>query len=317
MGAYEGVILAAGHGSRMGPFGETMPKPIVPVCNKPLMAYQLESLRTVGVRKVFVVIGHLGHRIIQTMGDGSEYGVEIEYVEQQKRLGIAHALGQLERYLTRPFLVVLGDIFFDCPNLYRMFEAFQDREAAAVLAAKREADPEVVKLHAAILEDERGRVKRIIEKPRHASTNLRSCGLYLFSLNVFDAIRRTPRTALRDEYEITDSVQILVEYEQGVYTADVVDWDINVTFVDDLVTCCVHELRRRGVPHIEGRGCRIPAGTELVDTVLGDEVVIERPCRLERCVILPGTRLADGADRTGDVVGRAHEPIGGDEEELV
>ena len=74
------MILAAGHGSRMGPFGDAVPKPIAPVCNRPLLAYQLDHLRTIGIEDVVIVIGHLGHRIIQAMGDGSAYGVRIRYV---------------------------------------------------------------------------------------------------------------------------------------------------------------------------------------------------------------------------------------------
>jgi len=276
----------------------------VPICNKPLMAYQLEHMREHGIDEVFVVIGHLGHRIIQTLGDGSDYGMRIEYVEQQKRLGIAHALGQLERHIDRPFLLILGDIFFDCPaGLGPMFRDFETYQPAAVLAAKDEADPEIVKLHAAIVADGHGNVRRIIEKPRHAPTSLRSCGLYLFDLTVFDAIRRTPRTALRDEYELTDSVQILIEYEYPVRVAEVVDWDVNVTFVEDLVACCVHQLRRMGVDHLVGRDCALADGVRLVDTVVGDNVTIREPVILERCVVLSGTTLDGGDDQHDRVIG--------------
>ena len=151
---YQGVILAAGHGSRMGPFGEEMPKPIVPICNKPLLAYQLEYMKSVGIDEVFIVIGHLGHRITQTLGDGSRFGLRIRYVEQQHRLGIAHAVGQLERHITRPFLLMLGDIFFEVPHLDRMMEEMEENGAMAVLAVKEETDAEAVTLACADLIDE-------------------------------------------------------------------------------------------------------------------------------------------------------------------
>ena len=86
---YQGVILAAGHGSRMGPFGEQLPKPIAPICNKPLLAYQLEHMHALGIEDVIIVIGHLGHHISDTLGDGADYGVRIQYVEQKERLGLA------------------------------------------------------------------------------------------------------------------------------------------------------------------------------------------------------------------------------------
>ena len=100
--SYQGVILAAGHGSRMGPFGEFLPKPIVPICNRPLLSYQLDYMRAMGVVEVFIVIGHLGHRIMETVGDGKDDGLTIRYIEQEQRLGLAHAVGQLERHLDRP-----------------------------------------------------------------------------------------------------------------------------------------------------------------------------------------------------------------------
>lgn len=299
---YQGVILAAGHGSRMGPFGEQMPKPIAPICNKPLMAYQLEHLRSLGIEDVLVVIGHLGHRITQVLGDGSAYGVRIQYVEQEKRLGLAHAVGQLERHISNPFVLLLGDIFFDVPDLAQMQREFEAHRPAAVLAVMEETDIAAVKKNFSVLLREDGTVRRVIEKPRHVPNMLKGCGLYLFDLPIFDAIRRTPRTAMRDEYELTDSIQILIDFEYEVRIARVVDWDMNLTFIGDLIACCVRELRRLGKDSVVGRDCALAEGVTLVDTCVGDGVRILRPCRLERCVVLPGVTLDDGHYYTDTVI---------------
>src|SRR5438105_3303445 len=96
--AQMGVILAAGKGTRMVPFSEHYPKPILPVGNKPLVAHQLESLHALGVRDVIIVIGHLGHEVVRVLGDGERYGLSFKYVEQEETLGIAHALSRLERH---------------------------------------------------------------------------------------------------------------------------------------------------------------------------------------------------------------------------
>ncbi len=300
--SYQGVILAAGHGSRMGPFGEMMPKPIVPICNTPLLAYQIESMRSIGITDLCIVIGHLGHRIIQTLGDGSAYGVKIRYVEQEKRLGIAHAVGQLERYLDSPFLLMLGDIYFELPDLGAMVRVMEEREAQAVLAVKEEQDLEVVKRNFAVLTRDDGSVRRVIEKPRHVPNRMKGCGLYLFDLVIFDAIRRTPRTALRDEYELTDSIQILIDYDARVLVAPVVEWDMNITYIGDLIECCRRQLKARGQTQLVGADCQVAAGVELVDTVLGDGVRVTRPARLERCVVLPGAVLAEGRNYTDCVI---------------
>jgi dTDP-glucose pyrophosphorylase len=300
-GRYQGVILAAGHGSRMGPFGEEMPKPIVPICNQPLLAYQLEQMRGLGIEDVVVVIGHLGHHITQTLGNGAQYGVRIQYVEQERRLGLAHAVGQLERHLDRPFLLMLGDIFFEAPRLAAMAEEFEAHQAAAVLAVKEEPDPAAIKKNFSIYLRDDGSVRRVIEKPRHLENRLKGCGLYLFDERIFDGIRRTPRTAMRDEYELTDSIQILIDYGYPVRVAPVVEWDMNITYIGDLIACCVFELRKRGLSSLVGQGCSLAPGIELVDTVLGDGVTITRAVRLERCVVLTGTML-DGETGYADAV---------------
>jgi dTDP-glucose pyrophosphorylase len=307
-GKYQGVILAAGHGSRMGPFGELYPKPIVPICNKPLLAYQLEYLRNAGVEDVVIVIGHLGYRITQALGDGSAFGVRIRYVEQEKRLGIAHAVGQLEPHIDRPFLLFLGDIFFEVPDLSPMFAEMEERGAAGVLAVKEEEDPEAIKRNFSVQLREDGTVRRVIEKPRHVPNALKGCGLYLFDLPVFDAIRRTPRTALRDEYELTDSIQILIDLDYPVRIAPVVTWDMNVTVIDDLIACCTRQLRNMGQRQLVGSGVQIAPGAELVDTVVGDGAVIRHPVRLERCVVLSGATVEGQRDYADTVFTRNGPP---------
>lgn len=299
---YQGVILAAGHGSRLGPFGKMLPKPIIPICNQPLLVYQLDYMRQLGINDVLIVIGHLGHRITQVLGDGSAFGVNITYVEQEKRLGIAHAVGQLEPVIDRPFMLFLGDIFFNLPDLGAMVRVMEENKAAAVLAVKEETDPEAVKRNFSVMLRDDGTVRRVIEKPRHIPNMLKGCGLYLFDLPIFDAIRRTPRTAMRDEYELTDSVQMLIDYEYDVRIAPVVEWDINVTYIGDLIQCNRHQLARLGLPALTGANCRIHEGARLVDTVLGDNVAITSPVTLERCVVLPGVEIGEGPAHYADSV---------------
>jgi len=131
---------------------------------------------------------------------------------------------------------------------------------------------------------------------------LKGCGLYLFDLPVFDAIRRTPRTAMRDEYELTDSIQILIDYEYAVRVAPVVTWDINLTYTHDLISCCLHQLRKLSVSSIVGEECNIVEGVELRNTVVGDRVSIRRPATLERCVVLSGVTLDGGQNYTDTVL---------------
>lgn len=299
---YQGVILAAGHGSRMGPFGGEFPKPIAPICNKPLLVYQLEYMRELGIEDVVIVIGHLGHHISQALGDGSQFGLRLRYVEQDKRLGLAHAVGQLEAHVDGPFLLMLGDIFFDVNNLSAMTDEFESGDTAAVLAVKEEADPEAIRRNFAVLLGEDGQVRRVIEKPLRVPNSMKGCGIYLFDPRIFEAVRRTPRTAMRDEYELTDSIQILIDYDYPVRVARVVDWDVNVTFIEDLITCCVHQLGKLNRPWMVGKECDIPERASLVDSVLGDRVHVEHGIKLERCVVLSDTVIDSASDLYDSVI---------------
>ena len=206
-----GVILAAGKGVRMFPFSEHYPKPILPVCNKPILAYQIEAMKKIGIDEVLVVVGHLGYKIVDALGNGSRYGVKIQYVDQGDTLGIAHAVYKLEDKINTPFLLFLGDIFFITQDLKTMISVFDPNEVSGVLATKIEEDPKAIARNFSVILDKKGYVKRLIEKPKHIQNNLKGCGIYLFGLDIFDSLRRTPRTAMRDEYEITDAIQIMVD----------------------------------------------------------------------------------------------------------
>src|SRR3954471_19375846 len=131
-----GAILAAGRGTRMTPFGEQYPKPLLPIGNRPLIEYQIETMREIGIREIAVLIGHKGYMITKVLGDGARFGVRLHYVEQMHVLGIAHAVGQLEKILTRPFLLMLGDIYFVQRDLGELVRIFRETGCASVLAAK-------------------------------------------------------------------------------------------------------------------------------------------------------------------------------------
>lgn len=284
-----GVILAAGKGSRIEPLSIYRPKPLLPVCNKPILQYQLEAMRRIGIRDAIIVVGHLKEGIVSRFGDGAWLDMNITYVEQKEKLGIAHAVGQLEPLVNHPFLLFLGDIFLLAPRLDELVEMFWERRAGAVLAVKHEAEPEKISRNFAVVLHPSGAVARVIEKPRFPTSDLKGCGVYAFNLSIFDAIRRTPRTAQRDEYELTNSIQILIEDGYPVYAADVVDLDINVTVAQDLLECNLVQLRSMGVDSVIGQGVTLPSGATVHHSILGDGVLVKHPIRIEESLILPGT----------------------------
>jgi len=287
-----GVILAAGKGTRIYPFSETLPKPILPVCNQPLLACQLEFLRDLGAQEVLIVIGHLGYTIVDALGDGSRWGVSIRYVEQRETLGLAHAVGKLERFIDSPFILMLGDIYLTTSDLHPMIERVLSGEINGCLASKVEPDPEMIKRNFAIIFEEDGRVRRVIEKPRYIRSTIKGCGLYVFDQHVFDAIRRTPRTAMRDEYEITDSIQIMIDDGHRVFHSPVVEEDMNITFPEDLLQVNRMELKKRRLGRLVSDDVEVPAGSDLAGSVVGAGVSFAHPVRLTNSLVFAGTRLS-------------------------
>jgi NDP-sugar pyrophosphorylase family protein len=292
----QGVILAAGRGTRMRPFSPRYPKPVLPVGNRPLLARQIEAMRDVGIAEVIVVIGHLGYEIVREIGDGHSLGVEVTYAEQQETLGIAHAVGKLEDLLRGPFLLFLGDIYFEAEGLAETIEEFRQEGYNGVVAVKREDDPEAVKKNFAVLQDDAGRVYRVIEKPRHVESRLKGCGIYLFDLHIFDAIRRTPRTAQRDEYEITDSIQILIDYGMDVRAREIIREDVNLSDPADLLLSNLLALKRSGEDVLLGGGVAIHPEAAIERSVIGAGVRVESPVAITESLVFPGARIRGERD---------------------
>jgi len=293
-GDLEGVILAAGKGTRIQPFSDHYPKPLLPVFNRPLLLWQVEAMRELGIRDILIVVGHLGHRIVESLGDGSRYGVRIRYVEQQETLGIAHAVGQLEPHVTRPFLLFLGDIFFETRDLGSMLERFGEDGVDGVLAVKVEDDPAAMRRNFSVEVGDDGFVRRVVEKPRLPRTNLKGCGLYLFDVGIFDAVRATPRTALRDEYELTTTIQIYLNDGYGVVPAEVVERDLNLSNPPDLLNLNLHVMQRQGLERSLAEGVVVEDGASVTRSVIMQGAHVPAGAHLTECLVLPGERVPVG-----------------------
>ncbi len=286
-GPYDGVILAAGRGTRMSPFSERYPKPLLPILNKPLIHHHIEYLRSLGVKNVFVVIGHLGHEIAQSLGRGEALGVQIQYVEQSDSLGIAHAVMQLERLIHRPFALLLGDIYFEMAPGIDPFASMLKHSAAGFLTVMKEPLTHVIQRNFTVQMDEVGVVHRVVEKPRFPRSQWKGCGLYAFDVSFFDAVRRTPRTAGRNEYEITDAIQIFIDDGARVIADAIVKDDINLTFAYDLLLANLHALRSSGARSLIAPDAQVDASATLDQCVVGSRARVGPSASLRRTVVFP------------------------------
>lgn len=294
---YIGAILAGGKGTRMAPFSERYPKPLLPVANKPLIQHQIEMMRELGIVDILLLIGHKGYEISRVFGDGSALGVRIRYVEQTQTLGIAHAVGRFEPYADRPIMLFLGDIFFVPDDLGQMLQRFESQDRrGAVLAAKEESDPKAIQKNFSMVRDSSGRVQRVIEKPRFPPNNLKGVGLYLFDLTVFDAIRRTPRTAMRDEYEITDSIQVMIDDGHHVSVSCCIREDINVTTPRDLLRCNLLQAAAAREQVVIGADVALAPGATLQRSVVGSHVAVQHPISIRDSLVFDHTLVACTTD---------------------
>jgi len=256
-----------------------------------LIQHQIEYLQSLGIRRVFIVIGHLGNEIALALGRGESLGVQIEYVEQQHSLGIAHALMQLEERISGPFILLLGDVYFETDTDVNPIELMHQANASGLLSVAKETRREAIRRNFAVHMDNDGVVHRVIEKPRFSKTEWKGTGLYLFDATIFDAIRRTPRTAGRNEYELTDSIQIFIEYGAKIIAHPTLTTDINLTFPYDLLLSNLHALRRQRLDNLIADDSVINPATSCQECIIGPRVRIKSPVAMYRCVILSDTEI--------------------------
>jgi dTDP-glucose pyrophosphorylase len=149
-------------------------------------------------------------------------------------------------------------------------------------------------------------VHKVIEKPRYVDSQLKGCGLYVFDPHIFDAIRRTPRTAMRDEYEITDSIQILINDGYVTHHHPIVERDLNLTKPADLLVINLIELARSGMNKLVDESAALPPGTQIDQSVIGKGVVLRYPIRISNSVIMPGVTVNATTDLDSVVMDGEH-----------
>ncbi|HET8820978.1 MAG TPA: glucose-1-phosphate thymidylyltransferase [Thermoleophilaceae bacterium] len=314
----KGLILSGGKGTRLRPLTHTSAKQLVPVANKPVLFYGIEAMAEAGITEVGIIIApETGGEIREATGDGSRFGVRIEFIEQDAPLGLAHAVLTAEEFLgDSPFVMYLGD------NLLRngivaLVETFRDEQPDALILLTPVPDPQnygVAEL------DGNNRVARLVEKPADPRTDLALVGVYMFTPAIFDAARSIEPSG-RGELEITDAIQTLVDRGLRVDPHIVHGWwkdtgqvrdmlEANRLILDDLDERVEGELVSS---RVEGRvvieqGARlenttvrgpamIGAGAQLVDayigpyTAIGENVRIEH-AELEHSIVMSGSRIS-------------------------
>lgn len=229
----QGLIPAAGMGTRLGPFTHAIPKELLPVGEKAVIEHVVEAMHLAGIEEIVVVVSPHKHGISDYLGSGRRFGVNLTYVVQDEPRGLADAVLSGEHVIDGSFVVVLGDNFFHPKSFLGELILYHiSQRADATLGA---AEVEDVTRHG-IITAEGNRITNIIEKPEpeKASSSLGSIGIYAFEPEIFDAIRRT-EPGYKGEYQLTDSIKVLIDSGRKVNYKKIKGVHIDVGTPKDLV----------------------------------------------------------------------------------
>ena len=273
----KGLILSGGRGTRLRPITFTSAKQLVPVANKPVLFYGIEAMAAAGIREVGIIIApETGDEIREAAGDGSQFGVRIEYIVQDEPAGLAHAVLTAEPFLgSSPFVMYLGDNLLQ-GGMEDLVQEFRAAAPEAGILLTPVPDPQNYGV-AELGED--GSVVRLVEKPPEPATDLALVGVYMFTPRIHEAARAIEPSP-RGELEITDAIQWLVDNGHRVEPHVVRGWWKDTGRLEDML-----EANRLILDTLERR-----IDGELAEAQVDGRVVVEEGAR-------PG---AGDRARTGD-----------------
>ncbi len=314
----KGLILSGGKGSRLRPFTYTSAKQLVPIANKPVLFYTIEQLVECGITDIAIVVGDTADQIRAAVGDGSAFGANVEYIQQDAPLGIAHAVKIARDYMGEtPFVLYLGDNFL-LGGVKSFVDSFRENGANCQILLHPVKNPQAF----GIAEFVDGRVTRIVEKPVSPPSNLAVIGVYMFDQHVFEAVEQITPSA-RGELEITDTIQYFIDNGLDVQAELLDRYWIDTGKMDDILEANrmvlqslaprnrgqVDERTRVYEPVILEKGVNVVNSvlrgplvigeeTEIIDSYVGPNTTIDHHCRLkgvrvEGSIILENTSIED------------------------
>ena len=310
------MILGAGIGSRLDPLTRSLPKPIVPVVGKPVMGHIIDHLRHSGITDIIINVQYLGDKIVETIGDGSAYGVKVYYSHEDQLWGDAGGLKLVESFFREDdddtLLVVGGDDLTDT-DLNVIIDAHRAKGAMATIGVTPVPDPSQFGI---CVTDEDGFITRFQEKPKpgEAFSNMANTGIYVFNHKVFDYIPAAafygfgkdvlpgmlaagePMLAVPSEAYWQD-VGNLTIYRQA--QKDVIDGKVKVDYptgaivTDTCVICAGARVDGEISDYtVVGAGAIIEAGAIVKNSILWDGAVVKAGTYLENSVVGTGVTVS-------------------------
>jgi glucose-1-phosphate thymidylyltransferase len=297
----KGLILSGGRGTRLRPLTYTSAKQLVPVANKPVLFYGIEALAEAGIREIGIVVGDTQAEIRAAVGNGSAWGVRVTYIEQDAPRGLAHAVLISEPFIgTDPFVMYLGDNLLNKGITGLVDEFVRERPAAQILLA-HVPDPQMF----GVAELKDNRVVRLEEKPKQPTSDLALVGVYMFSSEVFESVKRI-KPSFRNELEITDAIQDLIDRGLEVRPHVVDGWWKDTGKLEDMLEAnrlILDTITRRiegsvdALSRLEGKVV-VEAGAVVEQSVIRGPVIIGARARIVHAYVGPFTSIMRDAEIT-------------------
>ncbi len=327
----KGLILSGGKGTRLYPLTYTRAKQLIPVANKPVLFRVIETIKSAGITEIGIVVGSTAAEVMEAVGDGSQFDVQITYIHQQSPDGLAHAVKISQDFLKKDrFVMFLGDNVIQ-GGIGTLIKEFASSDWNSQIVLKRVSEPQ----HFGVAElNEDGSIKMLIEKPQNPPSDLALVGIYMFDENIFDAVHAIKPSA-RGELEITDAIQWLLDNDLTVHPYVHSGWWIDTGKPLDMLEAnsyVLEELEPRVLGSIDmesivdGRvsiekGAQIINSTVRGPAIIGENTVIKNAyvgpftsvyrdvhienAELERCIVLEEAHIQDVQGRIEDsLIGR-------------
>jgi NDP-sugar pyrophosphorylase family protein len=315
----QALILAGGKGTRLRPLTVYTPKPIVPICNRPFLLYQIDTLRRAGIIDITLSLSYQPNKIEQLMGDGSDFGVKLRYTVEPQPMGTAGAYKFAEDLIREPTVVFNGDILTDL-DLKTVIREHTERNATATIVLTPVENP----LSYGLVETENdGHIRRFLEKPKaeEITCNTINAGTYILEPKALDFIPAGENYSF--EYGLFPSLlerrePFFAHVPPRTYWIDIGTPERYLQAHQDLLANRVgriHIKDRRGdadvatIAEIDdqsiiGDDCQIKPGAQIINSVLGSGCFLEERARVENSVIWPHTRIGTTAQVYEAIVGR-------------